>query len=1051
MAKRKPISIINSLGRVNSLPSIVDNRLVSTDSILSAANKLRDRYSNDAYNNYNANLFPEIKTNIEPIQFEQPTIEVQEKPLSYNKSKKTSSSYKGSKNDFINNIYNSYYKAVKPGAASDADADRQARFLTQKAVFETGTGSHIVNTHNYGGHRINGKWLAFDSMDDFTKRDVALLDKKWSNWRNSKSDVDFVNAITTNTGRGYYAPRHEYQGYMNLTDKVNNTINMGRRKLRCGGKTSRPKAWIGAVVSAAGSILGSVLSSDAQRRQQEELRRQQEHQAAIERAEGLTESLGLMQSAQKEYENRFRVNYANGGRRRLRQGVQITDGGYAIPIGQNTFLLRGGSHEDVNETGQTGIGLNVGGKEIEVEGGEVIQKTPTELRVFSKQPIINGVSPADAIKAGANKDEIFSIQQSLNGNYNGDRTREAIKKIGRKNYLRGYNIIDYMKNGGYITRPVGRINARLGIRELLRRGYNTVRDSFVGDIWRLANQDVINTDGSTATFIGNDGKVHTVTLPGVQGGAPNVLPGRVGGFRPQNIERGVRTTRNIANAVRQSVRRATPVNASKAATRVSKTINAPKGDVVNHAKQQVKGYSWLRSEPIQQGYQGAVAGRGTMMGDPYAGQLNIGLSVGDRLRSVVNNAPVVPLGIGLGAGVAGGLHSAINNNDNGNGEYVYGQARGNNAAPYDAIQIGASAPTLNRTNVSIPSIDNYYNETIDGGQPTEEIIVTGKQPNTSNTSTVTERTTRNNRRTLSSRGTKPSTVAINNNSTLSTPSATFAPDYTEQQMLDYINGNRTVADNTNNNTYTNPNEAILREMASKDSNYNGTNTNVSDTTTELGDVTGNTNKWGTIFKGSDWIGLGADLIGSLGSALINYNAADNIADPAAPVRVSPGKLITNWNIAPRLSEVNMLRNRMLRDSDEAVSSAARLNRRNSINMFTNNQADKLWGEKTNREVELLNQDALNQQQVNAQNVAAYNDYLNRLYDARTRRGLMRSQALQVGLSGLSDAVGNFLDQGKQRYSDQQAMRYYTALLPENGRQWLRRNGVDFLRRGGRIK
>ena len=937
MVKRKNISISNSLGRVNALPSIGNTRLVSTDAILSMANKLSKQYGEEAYNSYNAGLFPEIKLDVPTIPSSYTTdnnvIKISTAPT---KTKKTSSSYSGDRGKFVNDIYESYYKAVRPGASSDADADRKARFLTQKAAFETGWGKHIANTHNYGGHKGKNGWLSFNSMDDFTRKDVALLDKKWGNWRNAKNEGQFIDAINTNNGYGMYAPPTEntnYKGrYSSLTSGINNTINMGRRKLRCGGKSDRPKAWIGAVVSAAGSILGSILSSDAQEKQAEEQRRKEEHQAALKRAEGLTKSLGLMQAAQKEYENRFRVNYANGGRRRLRQGVEITDGGYAIPIGQNTFLLRGGSHEDINETGQTGIGLNIGGKEIEAEGGEVIQKTPTEVRVFSKQPILNGVAPADAIKAGANKDEIFAIQQSLNGNYNGDRTREAIKKIGRKNYLRGYNMIDHMRNGGYITRPVERIIYATG-----------------GDV-KIVNGRVlryVNYPNSTNGYWQDEGSANASTknVPGV----------KTGGVRGTNYT------------------------------------------------------SWKGRD----------------------GKIHYGT---------------------ITKGKNGNTYNIVGTLDGNNG----GGVRGNNTSSTPNI-VGSGSSKGNR----------FINETIDGGQPTKEIVVTGKASlaNNNRRSIVTRGSVSASKTPLSSKvGYNPDYTSqqeadyiksqINKNAnTIGTGNPTtitdgnyFGLDYTDQQMLDHINSNINNKPNEEVH-YTNPNETVLREAASGQRTDMNTGTYVQNNNNEFG----NTNKLGAIFKGSDWIGLGADLIGSIGSALINYNAAKNIVDPAAPVRVSPGKLITNWNIAPRLSEVNMMRGRMLRDSDETFSSAARLNRRNAINMYTNNQADKLWGEKTNREVELLNQDALNQQQVNAQNVAAYNDYLNRLYDARLRRGLMRSQALQIGLSGLSDAVGNFLDQGKQRYSDQQAMRYYTALLPENGRQWLRRNGVDFLRRGGRIK
>lgn len=107
------------------------------------------------------------------------------------------------------------------------------------------------------------------------------------------------------------------------------------------------------------------------------------------------------------------MRYGGKARSKRRVPIKITDGGVAQKIGNNTFLLRGGSHEQVNPSGQTGIGIKVGNNEIEAEGGEVAQRVGNALRIFSAQPMINGVSPAQAVEAGANKNRIFAIQEAL--------------------------------------------------------------------------------------------------------------------------------------------------------------------------------------------------------------------------------------------------------------------------------------------------------------------------------------------------------------------------------------------------------------------------------------------------------------------------------------------------------------------------------------------------------------------------------------------------------------------------------------------------------------
>nr|DAQ98821.1 MAG TPA: hypothetical protein [Crassvirales sp.] len=178
--------------------------------------------------------------------------------------------------------------------------------------------------------------------------------------------------------------------------------------MRLGG---RKKCWIGAAIGAATSIAGSLFGNGAKKR---EMRRQQsirDWQTTTQEAANMTSVLNNSRDYQEDYLRQFRTA-ARLGKRLGAKGIYITDGGDATKIGNNTYLLRGGSHEDVNETGQTGIGINVGGNEIEAEGGEVAQKKNGALRIFSAQPILaNGMSPAQAVISGASKDKVFNAQQ----------------------------------------------------------------------------------------------------------------------------------------------------------------------------------------------------------------------------------------------------------------------------------------------------------------------------------------------------------------------------------------------------------------------------------------------------------------------------------------------------------------------------------------------------------------------------------------------------------------------------------------------------------------
>lgn len=205
--------------------------------------------------------------------------------------------------------------------------------------------------------------------------------------------------------------------------------------MRLGG---RKKCWIGAAIGAATSIAGSLFGAAAQKREMRRQKSIKDWQNITQEAANMTTALNNSQDYQEDYLRQFRTA-ARLGKTLGAKGIYITDGGDATKIGNNTYLLRGGSHEDVNETGQTGIGINVGGNEVEAEGGEVAQKKNGALRIFSAQPILgNGMSPAQAILRGYNKDKVFSQQQAFkkrnglkdDGNYTG---QADYSKVGNFN------------------------------------------------------------------------------------------------------------------------------------------------------------------------------------------------------------------------------------------------------------------------------------------------------------------------------------------------------------------------------------------------------------------------------------------------------------------------------------------------------------------------------------------------------------------------------------------------------------------------------------------
>ena len=102
----------------------------------------------------------------------------------------------------------------------------------------------------------------------------------------------------------------------------------------------------------------------------------------------------------------------------------IVRGGAAIPIGKkNFYYMQGRKHEqggiDVGRNAKTGL---------EVEGEEVMQVTPNEVRVYSSVPFLRGVSPAELVLNGADANKVFAAQEKYKNNnrINDDGTKYRI-------------------------------------------------------------------------------------------------------------------------------------------------------------------------------------------------------------------------------------------------------------------------------------------------------------------------------------------------------------------------------------------------------------------------------------------------------------------------------------------------------------------------------------------------------------------------------------------------------------------------------------------------
>lgn len=158
---------------------------------------------------------------------------------------------------------------------------------------------------------------------------------------------------------------------------------------------------------------------------------------------GPTFPFNIIQTTRSNGRNLPQKQYAVGGKI-----PNVVAGGIAQPLGNNFFYMNGRKHSqggiDIGPSDKTGI---------EVEDGEVVETNDNELKVYSAQPIINGVSPAKLVMGGANPNKVFKAQEDFkdrNG-INDDGTKAKFgkeKHVAKSDNTRVTPIMESPRNSG---------------------------------------------------------------------------------------------------------------------------------------------------------------------------------------------------------------------------------------------------------------------------------------------------------------------------------------------------------------------------------------------------------------------------------------------------------------------------------------------------------------------------------------------------------------------------------------------------------------------------
>lgn len=750
--------------------------------------------------------------------------------------------------------------------------------------------------------------------------------------------------------------------------------------MRLGG---RKKCWIGAAIGAATSIAGSLFGAAAQKREMRRQKSIQDWQNTTQEAANMTTALNNSQDYQEDYLRQFRTA-ARLGKTLGAKGIYITDGGDATKIGNNTYLLRGGSHEDVNETGQTGIGINVGGNEIEAEGGEVAQKKNGALRIFSAQPILgNGMSPAQAILRGYNKDKVFSQQQAF-------KKRNGFKDDGSKAQIGGYYGANYPS-------PLSLLSV--------------IYDKTLG---RFDNKNPFLQTGTAPT------PSRGLNLKQVRSGLVNKNM-----LRTNRVYR-IANMREVKDAKAIGQYRKLP----EGVTLPTKTVRTRSGRTFEFGKAGGNSHG----------------GKAAAMGEPWTGTTSGGYNESKYVISTPSRHTVWQVGhhgsyskplpadaIKKGSGLWKKFDAEGNTGistkrmvvykDLGNGRYL--------RLAKSKYRLGGGLTSKDRSSSKHPYPSVSSKDFAGGGRSypipikadaVDALRLAGLHGRSDVRSKVYNKYPSLRKKSLLGscsrpvKGIRPKAdtgifVPYNKRYTSIYDAPVYDYDYNGGNVLG--NGEVTVTAKRIKPTFMKPNNDAMNI--------------INHPANETPYIPQRHNRSRTIFSGGDYLGLGIDTLAALSTGLVNYNTADKYVLPDRPPIIQASKLPTTYNVNPEIEEVKRYRDRLTGQTfNNTSSSVAALNRSGAINLDALSNLSKLWATKENEENKMLTEDAKNQQTVAAQN--AQNELARQSEIARIKNEAIQAKgdALNVGLSGLSQAWTNFWTAGRTAYEDDRSRRAMIA-------------------------
>lgn len=743
---------------------------------------------------------------------------------------------------------------------------------------------------------------------------------------------------------------------------------------------------------------------------------------------GPTFPFNIIQTTRSNGRNLPQKQYAVGGKI-----PNVVAGGIAQPLGNNFFYMNGRKHSqggiDIGPSDKTGI---------EVEGGEVVETNGNELKVYSAQPILNGASPAQLVMGGANPNKVFKAQEDF-------KDRNRINDDGTK-YKEGgkiYQAPDEYKRqitesgsiiiGGYPT-IAGNRNYKFikGLTKASRIG------RIATNLINLGRQKVYDLSNKIDNTWINQGikEVYRTTI----------------GKHGSNIPRTADYITNKLNINEDNKKAMGGLSRNK-------DYGSKKKPYPSVAKKDFAGGH--RSYPIP------------TKADAVDALRLAGLHGRNDVKAkVYNKYPELRKkgNVGLVVSISGNVKNGLIHSPSSTGglrdKFAVGGNRINRHGrtwEYDE-QIGAYVPITNRTinrTSAYPINKSARGETIIGSDYTFRNGRWSKN-NTTNNNTNKSNIDNGNRRPqyyaerelpLFNDGPAITSGLVragwshsnNRNITVDNTNIPNLPTTKSKGNTPRRGRNKSSQSVQSSSTKTPPTATYNRNLPTIEASIPTTlpvSTSVSVKQSSQSDGKGQ-GKFKNITT-ADWIGLGSNIAGGLGSYFASKRAINKMRGPGRPTLISANKLKTKYNINPQLDRIREDKFEAYRDIDSnTASSRVSLARKQRVRNAAGQAANELYGNKENIETNLINQDRRNQQSVRQFNAQQYNQYIDR--KAAFDNGIREAKLTNVNnlFTGINAGIQDMISRYENRKALNNTISAMRASAPNVDDRIMRDAGVDY--------